>query len=159
MRPWVVLGIAAFGVVAPGCRTQGQAETPAARTKGLLAQVRSPNTGLDDVLTVYVDDSAPPQATKEESGRGFILFSRPMTQPLFPAAVPKPGERVEALTIVGDAFAGPLLDALEEKSYDLTSLRLITTGGAFTSAHRKAELLRRLPGVRLLDALGSSESG
>jgi fatty-acyl-CoA synthase len=68
-------------------------------------------------------------------------------------------ERVEALTIVGDAFAGPLLDALEEKSYDLTSLRLITTGGAFTSAHRKAELLRRLPGVRLLDALGSSESG
>jgi len=68
-------------------------------------------------------------------------------------------ERVEALTIVGDAFAGPLLDALAERSYDLSSLRLITTGGAFTSAHRKAELLRRLPGVRLLDALGSSESG
>jgi fatty-acyl-CoA synthase len=68
-------------------------------------------------------------------------------------------ERVEALTIVGDAFAGPLLDALAEKAYDLSALRLVTTGGAFTSAHRKAELLRRLPGVRLLDALGSSESG
>jgi fatty-acyl-CoA synthase len=60
---------------------------------------------------------------------------------------------------VGDAFAGPLLDALAEKPYDLSSLRLVTTGGAFTSAHRKAELLRRLPGVRLLDMLGSSESG
>jgi fatty-acyl-CoA synthase len=68
-------------------------------------------------------------------------------------------ERVEALTIVGDAFAGPLLEALAEKEYDLSSLRLLTTGGAITSANRKAELLRRLPGLRILDALGSSESG
>ena len=29
-------------------------------------------------------------------------------------------ERVEALTIVGDAFARPLLDALAEKPYDLS---------------------------------------
>jgi fatty-acyl-CoA synthase len=68
-------------------------------------------------------------------------------------------ERVEALTIVGDAFAGPLLEALAEKEYDVSSLRLLTTGGAITSANRKAELLRRLPGLRILDALGSSESG
>lgn len=68
-------------------------------------------------------------------------------------------ERVEALTIVGDAFARPLLEALAERRYDLSSLRLINSGGAILSAHRKAELLRRLPGVRITDTLGSSESG
>jgi len=68
-------------------------------------------------------------------------------------------ERVEALTIVGDAFAAPLLDALAEKTYDLSSLRLLTSGGAILSATRKAELLRRIPGMKILDALGSSESG
>jgi 3-oxocholest-4-en-26-oate---CoA ligase len=68
-------------------------------------------------------------------------------------------ERVEALTIVGDAFAGPLLGALDEKTYDLSSLRLLTSGGAILTATRKAAFLRRLPGLRILDALGSSESG
>jgi fatty-acyl-CoA synthase len=68
-------------------------------------------------------------------------------------------ERVEALTIVGDAFARPLLDALREKDYELSSLRLLTSGGAILTATHKAELLRRLPRLRILDALGSSESG
>jgi fatty-acyl-CoA synthase len=68
-------------------------------------------------------------------------------------------ERVNALTIVGDAFARPLLDELARRSYDLSSLRMLTTGGAILSAPHKQELLRRIPGLRILDALGSSESG
>jgi fatty-acyl-CoA synthase len=68
-------------------------------------------------------------------------------------------ERVNLLTIVGDAFARPLLDQLRERDYDLSSLTLISSGGAILTAMLKGELLRRLPGVRLLDALGSSESG
>jgi fatty-acyl-CoA synthase len=68
-------------------------------------------------------------------------------------------EKVEALTIVGDAFARPLLEALAERRYDLSSLRLLTSGGATLSAHRKAQLLAQLPGVRITDTLGSSESG
>jgi len=68
-------------------------------------------------------------------------------------------ERVEALTIVGDAFAAPLLEALRERAYDLSWLRLLTSGGAILSAHRKAELLARLPALRITDTLGSSESG
>jgi hypothetical protein len=50
-------------------------------------------------MTVYVDESAPPKPTAEEQKRGFILFSRPMTQVLFPAAVPKAQERVKALSL------------------------------------------------------------
>ena len=68
-------------------------------------------------------------------------------------------EDVSALTIVGDAFAVPLLDQLKEKSYDLTSLRQIGTGGAILTAARKRELIERIPHVKILDALGSSETG
>jgi fatty-acyl-CoA synthase len=68
-------------------------------------------------------------------------------------------ERINTLTIVGDAFARPLLDQLREKSYDVSSLRLLTSGGAILTAAIKRQLLEQLPGVRILDALGSSESG
>ena len=68
-------------------------------------------------------------------------------------------ERVTALTIVGDAFGRPLLDQLARRRYDLDSLRLVSSGGAILSAALKQEFLARLPGIRLLDALGSSESG
>jgi fatty-acyl-CoA synthase len=68
-------------------------------------------------------------------------------------------ERANALTIVGDAFGRPLADELRHRSYDLSSLRLLTSGGAILTAALKRELLELLPGVRLLDALGSSESG
>jgi 3-oxocholest-4-en-26-oate---CoA ligase len=68
-------------------------------------------------------------------------------------------EQVEALTIVGDAFGRPLLDALRERAYDLSSLRMLTSGGAILTAALKEEFLERLPGLRILDALGSSESG
>jgi len=68
-------------------------------------------------------------------------------------------ERVNALTIVGDAFARPLLDGLEKRDYDLSSLRLLTSSGAILSAALKDDFLRAMPGLRILDALGSSESG
>ncbi|MCA9510974.1 MAG: AMP-binding protein, partial [Myxococcales bacterium] len=68
-------------------------------------------------------------------------------------------ERASALTIVGDAFARPLLDALAERRYDLSSLRLLTSGGAILSSERKRELLDAIPGLRINDSLGSSESG
>ena len=68
-------------------------------------------------------------------------------------------EKVNMMTIVGDAFGRPLADQLARKHYDLSSLFLLSSGGAILTAALKDELLRRLPKVRLLDALGSSESG
>jgi len=68
-------------------------------------------------------------------------------------------ERVNAITIVGDAFARPLLEALDKRDYDLSSLRLLTSSGAILAAALKDEFLRAIPGLRILDALGSSESG
>jgi fatty-acyl-CoA synthase len=68
-------------------------------------------------------------------------------------------ERVTALTIVGDAFGRPLIDALRERRYDLASLEVIGSGGAILTAALKQELLELLPQVRINDNLGSSESG
>jgi len=68
-------------------------------------------------------------------------------------------ERVSALAIVGDAFGRPLLDGLAERDYDLSSLRVLTSSGAILTAALKDEFFRAIPGLRLLDALGSSESG
>jgi fatty-acyl-CoA synthase len=68
-------------------------------------------------------------------------------------------ERVNAITIVGDAFGRPLVDELARGKYDASSLRLLTSGGAILTAKLKRELLDLLPGIRLVDALGSSESG
>ena len=68
-------------------------------------------------------------------------------------------EKVTALTIVGDAFGRPLADCLRAVGYDASSLRLLTSGGAILSAALKDEFLELIPGLRILDALGSSESG
>ena len=68
-------------------------------------------------------------------------------------------EKVNLLTIVGDAFGRPLADQLARKRYDLSSLFMLTSGGAILTAALKDEFLRHLPNIRILDALGSSESG
>jgi fatty-acyl-CoA synthase len=68
-------------------------------------------------------------------------------------------ERVTALTIVGDAFAKPLLEGLRERKYEVSSVQTVSSGGAILSAPVKDELLAALPGARILDVLGSSETG
>jgi acyl-CoA synthetase (AMP-forming)/AMP-acid ligase II len=68
-------------------------------------------------------------------------------------------ERVEVLTIVGDAFARPLLAALDAEPirWDLSSLRAITSSGVTWSPETKRGLLAYVPGVTLIDSLGASE--
>ena len=66
---------------------------------------------------------------------------------------------VSVLTIVGDVFARPLLGVLDAApgKYDLSSLRAITSSGVTFSPDAKAGLMAHLPGVAIIDSLGSSE--
>jgi fatty-acyl-CoA synthase len=70
--------------------------------------------------------------------------------------------RVAAATIVGDAFARPLVNALLEaeergEAYDVSSLGMIVSGGVMWSPPYKQPLLDR--GVAMLiDGLGASEA-
>ncbi len=68
-------------------------------------------------------------------------------------------EGATSLLIVGDAFARPLVDALRERDHDVSSLRHLLTGGATLSAHVKDDLLTLIPQLRIVDVLGSSETG
>jgi fatty-acyl-CoA synthase len=68
-------------------------------------------------------------------------------------------ERATSLLIVGDAFARPLVDALREGGHDASGLRYLLTGGATLSVNVKRDLLELVPGLRIVDVLGSSETG
>jgi fatty-acyl-CoA synthase len=70
-------------------------------------------------------------------------------------------ERVTQMAIVGDAFAKPMLRALEEAEadgtpYDVSSLQLIISSGVMWSAEVKHGLMQR-GNIICLDSLGSSE--
>jgi fatty-acyl-CoA synthase len=68
-------------------------------------------------------------------------------------------EQVGSLLIVGDAFARPLLDELHRSPRDLSRLRALMTGGAVLSPAIKAQLVAAVPDMRIVDILGSSETG
>jgi acyl-CoA synthetase (AMP-forming)/AMP-acid ligase II len=68
-------------------------------------------------------------------------------------------EQVSALNIVGDAFARPLLEELRTGQYDISHLRHIISGGAVFSSSVKHELTELVPGLTIVDIVGSSEAG
>ncbi len=69
-------------------------------------------------------------------------------------------ERVKSIAIVGEAFAQPILAALDAEPgrWDITTLRVISSSGVMWSPENKAALLRHNPGLMLVDTLGSSEA-
>ncbi|MDT5073220.1 MAG: 3-oxocholest-4-en-26-oate---CoA ligase [Mycobacterium sp.] len=68
-------------------------------------------------------------------------------------------EKVLSMPVVGDAVARPLLDEIETGDYDLSGLFTITNGGAPLSPTVRERILKALPHLMLLDAVGASESG
>jgi 3-oxocholest-4-en-26-oate---CoA ligase len=69
-------------------------------------------------------------------------------------------ERATSIVVVGDAFARPMLKALNENpSRDLSSVRLIASAGAMFSTEVKGGLIDHLPQVTILDLIAASEGG
>jgi acyl-CoA synthetase (AMP-forming)/AMP-acid ligase II len=72
-------------------------------------------------------------------------------------------ERVQLITVVGDAVAKPLLDAWEAmpeaERPDVSALFSISNGGAPMSTSCKARILASFPNVMVNDGFGSSEAG
>ena len=68
--------------------------------------------------------------------------------------------RLNALVIVGDAFARPMLAELQAHPgrWDLSSLHLISSSGVMWSQDVKAGLLRHIPQAIMFDSFGSSEA-
>jgi acyl-CoA synthetase (AMP-forming)/AMP-acid ligase II len=68
-------------------------------------------------------------------------------------------EKINTLTIVGDAMAIPLIQALEEKSYDTSSLLVLASAGALLSQPVRDKINEKLPNVYINDSFGSTETG
>jgi acyl-CoA synthetase (AMP-forming)/AMP-acid ligase II len=74
-------------------------------------------------------------------------------------------EQANFIVIVGDAFARPLLDALDADAepnaagLDLSCCRVVLSGGAILSPALKRALVERLPGALVVDGYGASETG
>ncbi|GAS95797.1 AMP-dependent synthetase and ligase [Mycolicibacterium canariasense] len=68
-------------------------------------------------------------------------------------------ERVLSIPVVGDAVARPLVEEIERGDYDLSGLFTVSNGGAALSPTVRTRLLKALPHIMLLDAVGASESG
>ncbi len=68
-------------------------------------------------------------------------------------------EGCNTLTIVGDAMAMPLIEALDAKSYDTSSLIVLASAGALLSQPVRDKITERLPNVYINDSFGSTETG
>jgi fatty-acyl-CoA synthase len=68
-------------------------------------------------------------------------------------------EQCGGINIAGDAFARPLLQQLSESEYDLSSLRMLSSGAAIMSSSVKRGFMARLPGLIINDTIGASETG
>lgn len=68
-------------------------------------------------------------------------------------------EHPRLLVLVGDAMALPFLDAADSGSFDLTSVKVVASGGAMLAPATKERLQARLPDARIIDGFGASETG
>ena len=68
-------------------------------------------------------------------------------------------EKVNTITLVGDAMAKPLSDALAERPYDTSSLMVIASAGAVLSRSIKERLAELLPSTMVLNNFGATETG
>jgi len=67
-------------------------------------------------------------------------------------------EAINTVSIVGDAMARPLVDALADRPAPASVFALVS-GGAILSPAIKAEFSERMPNAMVLDSFGASETG
>ncbi len=132
---------------------------PLAGLDALLANIAA-GAGRDRTLIL------PPQM----HGTGYLSTLSTLARGGCVVTLPSPGfNPLEALAacaahspnyavIVGDAFARPLLAALDHGVGSIASLGTILSSGTMWSSEVKAGLLRHNPDLMLFDALSSSES-
>lgn len=68
-------------------------------------------------------------------------------------------ERVRMVLVIGDAFAVPLLEALEERDYNLDSLVCLASGAVKLSPYMKERFHKRFPHAMIVDTLIATEGG
>jgi acyl-CoA synthetase (AMP-forming)/AMP-acid ligase II len=141
------------------------------------AAIRYPEEGnLDDVRQALRQPKHPPGRTLpcpplmhgtaafstfaglDSGGRVVLLADRRFSATELLDTIEREG--VTETTIVGEAFAKPILAELDAHPgrWDISSLWLMVSSGVMWSAETKAGLLRHNPKLNCVDTLGSSEA-
>jgi 3-oxocholest-4-en-26-oate---CoA ligase len=68
-------------------------------------------------------------------------------------------EKVNTVSIIGDAMARPMIEAFRERDYDTSSLLAIASTAAVFSPSVKDQYLELLPNIVLTEAIGATETG
>ena len=68
-------------------------------------------------------------------------------------------EKVNSISITGDATGRPLVEALAEGEYDLSNLHLLVSTAAIFSHSVKKQFFEHKPELAIIDAVGASEQG
>ncbi|MGV0741884.1 acyl-CoA synthetase [Mycolicibacterium sp. XJ870] len=68
-------------------------------------------------------------------------------------------EQVLVATVVGDAMARPLVEAIQSGIADVSSLSVVANGGAQLTPYVKQQLIDSKPNLIVVDGVGSSETG
>jgi len=68
-------------------------------------------------------------------------------------------ERIHIIEMVGDAFAVPMLEALEDREYDLRHVMVLGSGAVKLSPYMKEKLHEKLPNAMIADTLLATEGG
>ncbi len=91
-------------------------------------------------------------------GSVVLLSSRAFDPEELVAAVA--ADKVNIMSIVGDAFAKPILRVLDESAgrWDVSSLDVVVSSGVMWSEPTKQRLLRHNPNMLLVDSFASSEA-
>jgi fatty-acyl-CoA synthase len=67
-------------------------------------------------------------------------------------------ERLDYISLVGEAFCRPLADELDRGGYDVSCVRTILLGGVATREETKRRLLTHMPDAVISESVGSSET-
>lgn len=68
-------------------------------------------------------------------------------------------ERIKIVVVIGDAFAVPMLEALDRKAYNLSSIICLASGAVKLSPSMKDKFHRKLPHALIADTLIATEGG
>jgi acyl-CoA synthetase (AMP-forming)/AMP-acid ligase II len=136
LGPWSEPGEAGPRAAAQPSRVLSLIPCPLMHGTGLIAALSALNAGGTVVL---------PTAGRFDAERLWDVAAR---------------EGVTRITIAGQSFALPMLEALQGHPgrWDLTRLVAITSSGAMWSAQTKQDLLVHLPWAQMVDSYSSSEA-
>ena len=68
-------------------------------------------------------------------------------------------EKINTVSLVGDAMARPLAEALDDRERDLSSWLAMSSAGAILSDTVKQQFLKHLPNLIIIDSFGATETG